>query len=93
VPQLSPDTVLARRTDALTAPVDDDLVLLDPRGGSYFGLDSAGRRIWELLEQPRSVKELCDALEAEFDVDAGTCRAEVVPFLEQLAEAQLVQIR
>jgi hypothetical protein len=36
---------------------------------------------------------LCTALEGEFDVDMRTCRDDVVPFLEQLAGAQLIEIR
>jgi hypothetical protein len=30
MPALSPDTVVVRRDDPLTARVDDDLVMLDP---------------------------------------------------------------
>jgi Coenzyme PQQ synthesis protein D (PqqD) len=90
---ISPDTVVVRRAEPLTSVVDDDLVMLDPRGSRYFGLDHVGRRIWDLLEQPQSVDALCSALQREFNVDSETCRAEVLPFVAQLAEAELVEIR
>jgi hypothetical protein len=90
---LSPDTVVARRTDPLTARVDDDLVMLDPRQSQYFALDGIGRRIWELLDEPRSVDALCTELQAQFRVEAETCRTDVLAFLEELSEAGLLEIR
>lgn len=90
--KLSLDTVVARRAEPLTAAVDGELVMLDPRNSRYFGLDSVGHRIWELLERPQSVGALCAALEARFDVTAEACRADVLAFLEQLADAELVDI-
>jgi hypothetical protein len=93
VPTLALDTVVVRRTEPLTAPVDDDLVMLDPRGSRYFGLDAVGHRIWDLLEHPRSVAALCSELQEQFDVDAETCRADVLAFLAELESAELLEIR
>jgi hypothetical protein len=89
---LTLETVIARRGELLTAAVDGDLVMLDPKSSVYFGLDPVGNRIWELLERPRSVDELCHALEGEFDVTAETCQADVLGFLEQLSDAELLEI-
>jgi hypothetical protein len=93
VPKLSLEAVVARRAEPLTAPVDGDLVMLDTRRSVYFGLDPVGHRIWALLEQPRSVDALCTELQARFDVAEETCRADVLAFVEQLVEAELVEIR
>ena len=93
MPSISAETVVARRAEPLTAAVDDDLVMLDPRRSTYYGLDRVGRRVWDLLDRPRSVDELCAALQDEFSVDAERCRADVLAFLEQLSEAELLEIR
>jgi hypothetical protein len=93
MPELSLDSVVARRTEALTAPVDGELVMLDPRSSRYFGLDAIGSRVWELIEQPRSVMALCSALEGEFEVTPEACRDDVLGFLEQLREAELIEVR
>ncbi len=60
--------VVARRPEPVTAPVDEELVMLVPRQSLYFALDPIGRRVWELLEQPQAVSALCSALEDEFEV-------------------------
>lgn len=67
--------------------------MLDPRSSRYFGLDAIGHRIWDLLAQPRSVGELCAALQSEFDVSAESCLLDVTTFLEQLRHAELVELR
>jgi coenzyme PQQ synthesis protein D (PqqD) len=93
VPDLALETVIARRPDPLTAPVDDELVMLDTRKSVYFGLDRIGRRIWDLLDQPRPIGALCKTLEGEFDVSPETCRDDVLAFVGQMAEAGLVEVR
>ena len=59
--------------------------------GMYFGLEGTGPRIWALLEQPRTVDDICTALMEEFDVDAEACRSVVLGFLQELADAKLVR--
>jgi hypothetical protein len=90
---LSPDAVVARRAEPLTATVDGELVMLDPRTGRYFALDAVGLRVWQLLEQPHSVGALCESLEGEFDVAPEACRRDVLTFLEQLDQAELLDVR
>jgi hypothetical protein len=84
--------MVVRSPDPLTAPVDDEIVMLSPERGLYFGLNAVGASVWGLLETPRRVSALCGALTAEYDVDDGTCHTEVVGFLEELARAGLIEV-
>lgn len=84
------DTPLNRSTAALTAIVDGDTVMLDPETSRYFGLESTGARIWDLLATPHTIEQLVAALTAEYDVDPETCQSEVIDFLEVLDAAGLV---
>ena len=92
VPTLSMDTVVVRSSEPITRAVDGELVMLDRRQSRYFALDAIGHRIWTLLERPQPVGALCVALQQEFDVPAETCRLDVLAFLEQLSDAELVVI-
>lgn len=92
VPTLSMDARVIRSSEAITREVDGELVMLDPRQGMYFALDSVGHRIWVMLEQSHDIDALCRTLVEEFDVPAETCRADVLAFLEQLVDAELVSI-
>jgi Coenzyme PQQ synthesis protein D (PqqD) len=81
---------LIRSAEPLTALVDDDTVMFSPEQGAYFGLDAIGTRVWQLLEEPRSLEDVCATLRGEFDVDEETCRRDVEDLIEQLREASLV---
>jgi hypothetical protein len=93
MPELTLNSVVARRDDLLTAAVDNDLVMLDAQEGNYFGVERVGHRIWQLLDQPRTAGDVCSELEREFDVPSEHCRADVFEFLGQLQDANLVEIR
>jgi hypothetical protein len=69
----------------LAAKVGDELVMMSADKGNYIGL-SDGSRIWELLETPLSLDEICRRLETEYDVPPATCRAEVETFLHELTK-------
>ncbi len=84
--------MIHRDGDWLTARVGNELVMMSAAKGNYIGLSEVGARIWELIETPRTVDSLYDALLAEYDVDPETCRAEVDAFLAKLAEHQAIRV-
>jgi PqqD family protein of HPr-rel-A system len=90
---LSESSVLVRSGGPSTTDVEEETLMFDPGQGKYFALQGVGGRIWELLEEPRSVAELCETVSSEFEVDAATCRSDVVPFLDNLREAGLVEVK
>ena len=71
--------------------VDRTVVMMSIDQGRYFGLEGVGPRIWSLLEQPRSFRQLCEALLDEFEIAPEDCRREVTTFLEELRRADLVR--
>jgi hypothetical protein len=81
-----------RVTHLLTAPVDDEIVILNPRSDNYIGLDAIGRAIWDLLETPLDVGALCERLANTFDATSEQIAADVVPFLEELVQEGLVRV-
>jgi hypothetical protein len=85
------DTRLSRNGDILYASVDtEEAVMLSIDAGKYYGLNSVAARIWELLEQPATVAELCAQICEEFDVDKQTCEAEVLKFAEDIIDNGIV---
>ena len=88
-----PDSPLIRRKgELLEAEVDGELVALHVENGTCYGFNGTATRVWALLEQPRSLDELCDALTEEFDVEREACAREVVALLRDLENDGLVEI-
>ena len=75
----------------MATPVDDELVIIHFDSNAYYGFDMIGRRIWELIEEPRTVADLCAALCEEYDVAPPRCESDVLSFLSELAESKVVE--
>jgi hypothetical protein len=86
------DSIVVRDSEPIATTIDDEVVMLSPRAQAYFGLGSVGSEIWKAIEQPRRVDEICAALMQEFEVDAETCRREVLDFLNDLVERKLARV-
>ena len=85
------DSVVVRDPDMIAAEMDGDLVMMSVERGAYFGIGGVGTRVWELLEQPRSVDQLCAAIVAEYEIDEATCRTDVTAFVQRLLDEKLVR--
>ena len=80
-----------RNAAMLFTDLDDTIVMMDPDKGMYYELGSVGSRIWTLLETPRSVSDVCDALVEEYDVTPDVCRRDVVSFIEEAGELGIIE--
>ena len=86
----SSTTVVATR-DQLSSQLDGEAVILHLPGGTYYGLDEVGARVWALVQEPRRVGDVCRTLLAEYDVDAARCERAVLALLKELARAGLIE--
>ncbi len=83
--------VFQRSTRQVSCKVNDEVAILDLDRALYFGLQGVGVHIWDLLEQPRSVADLCASIQAEFDVSEAECRADLLQVLTRLREERLIE--
>jgi hypothetical protein len=85
---LQPDTLLAPKGETLHAAIsDDESVLMSVEAGRYFGLNAVGIRVWELLvERPRTIAGLSEAICEEFEVEAPACEADLTAFVQSLLD-------
>ena len=84
--QIAADTRISRTGDWLSADTGDGAVMMSPSAAQYLGLSETGSRIWALLEEPRTLAEICTALAGEYAVTADEVRPDVIEFVARLAE-------
>ena len=87
------DLLVRRRVGLLEAEVDGELVALDVDQGTCYGFNATATRIWALIEPPKRVSELRDALLEEYDVDAETCASELSALLAELEKDGLIEMK
>jgi Coenzyme PQQ synthesis protein D (PqqD) len=90
--ELTSNTKVCRRKDLLARPLDDDLVMADLETGNYYGLADTGRAIWNLIDEPIPVRAICDTLGSRYAVDPQLVEREVMGFLEQLRQHNLITV-
>jgi hypothetical protein len=77
--------MIARKDGWLAAYVGEELVMMSAESGAYLGLNDVGARIWEIIETPTALPDICAALAKEFETTPEACRPEVEAFLGELA--------
>ncbi|MES2495928.1 MAG: PqqD family protein [Pseudomonadota bacterium] len=84
------DLTIRRGDGLLEAQVDGEMVALHIDNGTCYGFNGTAYRIWQLIEQPTTLSQLCAQLAAEFAVEPAACRDDVRAVLEDLAADRLV---
>ncbi len=84
---------IAAADGVLSTTFGDEVVLLNPADGVYFGLRDAGARAWSLIERSTSLASMRDAIVAEYDVDGRTCERDLAAFVGELLRRGLVTVR
>lgn len=79
-------------TDVVFRDLDGEFVLLNLRTGVYFGLDRLGTRIWWLIEEHCSLEAVLESLLDEYDVVEGRCKRDLLGFVADLRENELVDV-
>jgi hypothetical protein len=72
-----------RNHNIIDGTLDNHQIMMHLEKGKYFGLNPIGKRIWELLEQPKTLEELVSVLLSEYEVSEEQCRQEVFDFLQK----------
>lgn len=76
-----------------TRVVDGSAVIVLADSGEVTVLNPVGTRIWELVDGTRSVGEIADAIQAEFEVLPGDALRDVQEFLQTLADAKAIEVK
>ena len=83
---------LRHHAAAFHTQIHDELVVTQSERGVYFRLVATGKKIWELLETPKTVEELCNELVSEYRVKRSAIEVEVLAFLADLERQELIQV-
>ena len=78
--------------EVLVRQLGEESVILDLASGTYFGLDEAGTRIWQLLQQGSTLREVCEAMLKEFDVEPQDIERDVLDLARELRDRGLIRI-
>ena len=90
--EITPGSMVVVTGDQVSSDVGGEVAILDLGSGRYYGLDAVGARVWELVQTPRTVREVEATLLSEYDVEALRCREDLVSLLDDLAGRGLLRV-
>ena len=92
-PPISDQTVVVAAKDQVSCDLAGEAAILNIKSGVYYGLDPVGARIWNLMQQPRAVADIRNAITSEYDVEPERCARDLVTLLEKLLAEGLIEVK
>jgi len=76
----------------LVSNMNEEKVMMSIQNGKYYNLGRVGGRIWELVEQPLTIRDIADQLVAEYEIDRETCENQVTAFVLRMLNEGLLKV-
>ncbi len=90
--ELTLDSTVQIDNEVVSCDLVDEAAILNMKDGVYYGLNSVGARIWNLIQKPMKVSDILDTLLDEYDVEKDVCMTDLMELLGQLLEKELVKV-
>ncbi len=90
---MKPATLIRRNPELLAVGMDGETVMMDMQNGNYYGVNTVGTYIWELLVTEQRLDTLLDAVMTHFETrEEDTVAKDVRVFLADMQAQKLVEI-
>ncbi len=68
------------------------VVIFNTNNHRYYSLDALAALVWNLIQQPHTLREICEVIMQEFDViSAEECERDLMTLLQQLEDEGLIE--
>jgi hypothetical protein len=92
-PNIQGETIVVAVQDQVSTNIEEEAVILNLKDGVYYGLDPVGARIWNLLREPRTVRDVLKILLEEYEVEPQRCEQDLLKLLKELATHRLIEVK
>jgi hypothetical protein len=82
-----------RSGELLSSAMVDGTVIVSPQDGRMSVVNEVGAFVWELIDGQNSVETIVNRVTDNFEVPIVQAEADVLTFLQALAERELVTMR
>ncbi len=86
------DRTIARAPNVISQEVAGETVLLDLDSEHYFGLDSVGTRLWQVIEEKGQLQAIVDTRLQEYEVEEERLLQDLEALLHDICCKGLVKL-
>ena len=90
--QVSVDSTVVASDGQVSSDFGEEVAILDFKVGVYYGLDDVGARVWQLVQEPKKVREIRNVLLEEYEIEPDRCERDLIELLRSLAGEELIEI-
>ena len=83
-------SIIVAAKGQVSTDLGGEAVILGLESGTYFSLNDSGSIVWNMIQKPRPVAELRDAILDEYDVESDVCERDLLALLGQLSDEGLI---
>lgn len=84
------EDILYKNCDIFSSEIDGEAIMMNIENNAYYSMGEIGNRVWQLLDNPTTIKDICEQLTQEYDVSMEQCQKDIITFLNQLLENNLI---
>jgi hypothetical protein len=90
--KISEASIVVAASNQISSDLGGEAVVLNLQSGVYHGLNEVGARIWNLIQQPKSVLDVKQRLLSEYEVEPEVCTLDLLELLHNLEVAGLIEV-
>lgn len=90
---LTSKSVVVATKQQVSCELGAEAAILNTKNSVYYGLNPVGASVWRLLQEPRSMREIRDAIAGEYEVGLERLEKDLMGLVNEMAEQGLVEIR
>jgi hypothetical protein len=86
------ESVVVASKEQLASSIGGETVILGLESGRYYGVDGVSARVWQIIQEPKRVDDVCKTIVSEYDVDPQVCETDLLALLGQMADGHLIEV-
>ena len=86
-------SIIRATQDQVSSDLAGEAVIPHLNSGVYYGVNEVGARIWNSIQQQKTVNDLQGMLLEEYEVEPEQLRSDTLPLLQQLAAEGLIEVK
>ncbi|MEW6607296.1 MAG: PqqD family protein [bacterium] len=87
------DKLVLRGSKTASRIVEGEAVIFTPEDSMIHSLNEVGTRIWELLEQEKTIEDIVRVICKEYEVEEKEAEQDIMGFIETLHDKKIVDLK
>ncbi len=86
------DKIIKRGEKTASRVIEGEAIIFTPEDSMIHSLNEVGTRIWELLEEEKTIDEIVSVICEEFEVEKDKAEQDIDEFIELLSKKGITEI-